>query len=512
MQAEFRKLPAVDTLLRLPQIAALAQQHGQAAIAALIRDLVEEQRAAIRAGAPAPDPQSWPNRVDAAVARWAAPSLLPVINATGVIIHTNLGRAPLSLAARRAVDAVAAGYSNLEYDLRAGARGGRHDHARTRLARVCGAEDALIVNNNAAALFLVLTALCAGREVLISRGQLVEIGGGFRIPDVMRQSGAHLVEVGTTNRTHLQDFRAALGERTAAILRVHSSNFKQIGFVTEPALADLAQLTVYAQRAGNELADASAIDSGLSNTANGDRSNRQTHGTSVILIDDLGSGTLLDTAAYGLAPEPMVQASIAAGADVVTFSGDKLLGGPQAGIIVGRRAYIERLRNHPLARALRVDKMTLAALEATLATYEQGRAEAEIPVWQMIAAPVDALRARVTAWRDALFQESEQARGLETAIWETQSAIGGGSLPGETLPSVGLALQVPDPEALAACLREPCLRKPCSSELQAQEQVVPLVGRMQNDHLVLDARTVLPEQDALVPILLRRALAQVAQG
>ncbi|MEX1018881.1 MAG: L-seryl-tRNA(Sec) selenium transferase [Litorilinea sp.] len=470
MQAEFRKLPAVDSLLHNARVRALCTEHGQTAIVQVTRTLLAEQRAAIAQGAKAPAPEDWPDLIARAAARRAQPSLLPVINGTGIIIHTNLGRAPLSAAARRAVDAVAAGYSNLEYDLDAGARGSRHDHARQRLRRVTGAEDALIVNNNAAALFLVLAGLCVGKEVMISRGQLVEIGGGFRIPDVLRQSGAQLVEVGTTNRTHAADFRAAHTAQTAAILRVHSSNFKQIGFVTEPPLRELAA-AAHAPLPRLQTAD----DLGPSDAP-------------AILIDDLGSGTLLDTAAFGLAPEPMVQASLAAGADVVTFSGDKLLGGPQAGIVVGRGDLIAQLRRHPLARALRVDKMTLAALDATLAAYEQGRAVDEIPVWQMIGASLAQLCARVEKWRAVL---QDAVAGWQWEIWDTQSAVGGGSLPGETLPSVGLAMRpavgAPNPDAFAAALRA---------------ATPPLVTRIHNNFVLVDARTVLPEQDAaLVAVL-----------
>ena len=269
-----------------------------------------------------------------------------------MIVHTNLGRAPLSEPARRAVDRVSQGYSNLEYTLDAGTRGSRHDHARARLRTLTGAEDAMVVNNNAAAVYLTLAALCTGREVLVSRGQLVEIGGGFRIPDVLRAGGSRLVEVGTTNRTHVRDYESARGPETAALMRIHSSNFRQLGFVAQPTLAEMAA---------------------VAHARTGD-------GAPAILIDDLGSGTLLETARFGLAPEPMVQESLAAGADIVTFSGDKLLGGPQAGLIVGKAELIETMRRHPMARALRVDKMTLAALDATLLSYQRGRALVDIPV------------------------------------------------------------------------------------------------------------------------------------
>jgi L-seryl-tRNA(Ser) seleniumtransferase len=337
----------------------------------------------------------------------------------------------------------------LEYDLDAGERGSRYDHARTILRTLTGAEDAIVVNNNAAAIFLTLSALCQGRPVLISRGQLVEIGGGFRIPDVLRQSGAHLVEVGTTNRTHLRDFADALTTDTAAVMRVHSSNFKQIGFVTMPELAGLA---------------------GLVRSHNSGRA-----GEPILLIDDLGSGTLLDTSVYGLAPEPLVQESLAAGADIVTFSGDKLLGGPQAGLILGRKALIDRIRRHPLARALRVDKMTLAALDATLRTYLRGRATDEIPVWQMISVPLTTLHERVLTWQQRL-----AGQGIASQIEQGASAVGGGSLPGETLPTLALTIAHPQPDAIASHLRH---------------AATPIICRIQRDALYFDPRTVLPEQD-----------------
>ncbi len=460
LQAEYRKLPAVDALLHQPEILLLAGEYGEAQVAAAVRAVLAAARGAIAAGEPAPAPATWPALIQSHLAAADLPSLRPVINATGVIVHTNLGRAPLSAAALAAVGAVAAGYSNLEYELGPGTRGSRHDHARRLLCELTGAEDALVVNNNAAAVYLVLTALCQKREVLISRGQLVEIGGGFRIPDVLRAGGARLVEVGTTNRTHLHDFVQALSAETAAIMRVHSSNFRQLGFVTMPSLADLAAL---AQERG------------------------------VLLIDDLGSGTLLDTAPYGLAAEPTVQESVLAGAGIVTFSGDKLLGGPQAGIIVGRQSHVAQLRRHPMARALRVDKLTLAALEATLRAYRRGRAATEIPVWRMIGATTDDLHSRVAHWQAYLHQH-----GVDSVPWEGESAVGGGSLPGETLPTwllaVPCAAEGPDrdlaagPDALAARLRS---------------GTPAVVCRIQKDHLVFDARTVLPwQEEALLAALL----------
>ena len=450
---EYRKLPAVDGLMRLPSVALLAAEYGAGAVTNALRATLDAARRQIRAGGPAPAAHDWPLLVNEQLAALFAPTLRPVINGTGVIIHTNLGRAPLSDGALAAIQAVAGGYSNLEFELERGERGSRYDHTRTLLAELTGAEDGLVVNNNAAAVFLVLSALAAGREVLISRGQLVEIGGGFRIPDVLRQSGARLVEVGTTNRTHLPDFALAMTPQSAAIMRVHSSNFKQIGFIAMPEPAELAAL---------------ARAQGL------------------IFIDDLGSGTLLDVGPLGLAHEPTVPESVAAGADLVTFSGDKLLGGPQAGLIVGRRELIAQLRRHPLARALRVDKLTLAALEATLRSYQRGRAQTEIPVWQMMAAPVAALRTRAEAWQRTL-----AAGGIACEVVVSESTVGGGSLPGEVLPSVALALTAAAPDALAARLR------------QAEP---PVVGRIRNDRLQLDPRTVLPRQDELLLTILRQTL------
>ena len=441
-QTEYRKLPAVDQLLQLPAIALLSAQFGQAQVTAALRHVLDRARQRIAAGDAAPSPDQVVRLAQEELDQLHQPSLRPVINATGVIIHTNLGRAPLSQAASAAISAVATGYSNLEYNLAAGERGSRHDHARELLVGLTGAEDALVVNNNAAAIYLILATLCVGREVVISRSQLVEIGGGFRIPDVLRQSGAQLVEVGATNRTHLYDFAEAVTGQTAAFMRVHASNFKQIGFVAMPSLADLAELA---------------------------------HAQNVILIDDLGSGTLLETSRYGLAAEPTVQASLQAGADLVTFSGDKLLGGPQAGIIVGRKSLLAQLRRHPMARALRVDKLTFAALDATLRSYQRGRATEELPVWQMISASVATLTARVQGWQAQL-----QAAHIASELIAGESAVGGGSLPGEVLPTVLLAVTQPEPDRIAARLRQ---------------HLPPLICRIQRDQLLFDPRTVLPEQE-----------------
>ena len=441
---EFRKLPAVDALLRQPALVLLGAQYGPEQTTAAVRTALAAARSQISSGERAPALEQLLAIIAEQLDETVRATLRPVINATGVIVHTNLGRAPLSQAAIAAIAAVGAGYSNLEYDLAAGERGSRHDHARGLLCALTGAEDALVVNNNAAAVYFVLLALCQGRQVLVSRGELVEIGGGFRIPDVLRQSGAQLVEVGTTNRTHLRDFSEAIGPATGAIMRIHSSNFKQIGFVTMPTLAELGTLT------------------------------RQHQG--LTLIDDLGSGTLLDTRPYGLAAEPMVQERIAAGADLVTFSGDKLLGGPQAGIIVGRAELIARLRRHPMARALRVDKLTFAALNATLQSYARGQATTELPVWQMISKEVSTIQRQLEGWQRRLAGVK-----ITSEIIRGESAVGGGSLPGETLPTLLLAIAHPTPDAIAARLRR---------------QDPPVICRIQHDHLLFDGRTVLPAQEA----------------
>jgi len=451
-----RRLPSVDRLLVTEPLAAAGAAQGHALAVDAARAALANARERTILGLPLPSEAELAE--DAA--RWLAVTtrgtLHPVINATGVIIHTNLGRAPLSAAARQAIEAVTAGYSNLEYDLAAGERGSRYLHAEQLLCRLTGAEAALVVNNNAGAVFLILTALARGREVVISRGQLVEIGGGFRIPDVLRQGGANLVEVGTTNRTHLSDFQEAIGLDTALLLRVHSSNFKQIGFTAEVALADMVTLA---------------------------------HGMGLPVVDDLGSGTLLDTARYGLSAEPTVQDSVTAGADLVTFSGDKLLGGPQAGLIVGRADLIAELRQHPLTRALRVDKSTLAALQATLLHYARGEAEREVPVWRMIATPLAELAARSADLAAKLCAE-----GIPATVVQATSTVGGGALPGETLPTWAVAVAATSPDVLAAVLRR---------------GAPPMVGRILEGQLRLDLRTVPPEADDVLLRALNDAWAKV---
>lgn len=449
-----RQLPGVDRLLQSPAFQCLIDSYGRELAVAAARAALDEARAQLRrAEVESVDQEMLAQLARSWLAAQLAPSLQPVINASGVILHTNLGRAPLSVAVLEAMAEAGRSYSNLEYDLAEGRRGSRYVHAEELLCRLTGAEAAVLVNNNAGAVLLVLSALAAGRRVVVSRGQLVEIGGGFRIPDVMAQSGATLAEVGTTNRTYVDDYMRATDEATVAWLRVHSSNFYQAGFVYQPSLAELVETA---------------------------------HVREVLMLDDLGSGTLLDTARFGLGHEPTVQESIAAGADIVTFSGDKLLGGPQAGIIVGRRALIETLRRHPLIRALRVDKTTIAGIQANLRHYVLGQAEREIPVWRMIAAPLESLRVAAAELVASLGEASARCR-----LVEGRSMVGGGSLPEQSLPTWLVAIADAAPEQLAAQLRQ---GKP------------PVIARVQDDALLLDMRTVLPGQESALGTRLAHVL------
>lgn len=432
----FRDLPSIDVLLRAGDH--LIARYGHARTVEALRQAVEAARQALIAGNPLPDQDALIAQAEAQLSQASRPTLRRVINATGVIIHTNLGRAPLSDEAIAAMQAVAGGYSTLEYDLDAGARGLRHLHSERLLREVTGAPASMVVNNNAAGVLLALSALAEGREAIISRGEQVEIGGAFRIPDVMRQSGARMVEVGTTNRTHLSDYAGAITPETVVIVRAHTSNFRVVGFTQTVPLDELAALA---------------------------------RERDLLLIHDLGSGALLDTAAFGLAHEPQVQESLSAGADLVLFSGDKLLGGPQGGIIVGRADLIERLGHHPLARAVRPGKLALAALDATLEHYRRGEALARVPVWRMISLPLDAIRARAEHW----------AGDVPGEVVQAESTVGGGSLPGETLPTWAFSPRVGQPNDAAARLRQ------CDP---------PVIARVADDRLLLDPRTVLPEQDA----------------
>ena len=446
-----RGLPSVESVLRHARLSALSDQYSHSSVVRLVRETLDDARAAALNGSPVPSADAIARQVvERARAAW---SNWPVrlINATGVVIHTNLGRAPLSRAALNAAVEAAAGYSDLEFDLESGKRGSRQAKIGQLLTDVSGGEAGMAVNNNASAVLLVLSALAAGREVVISRGEAVEIGGGFRVPDVMRQSGAELVEVGTTNRTYVRDYEAAITERTAAILKVHPSNFRVTGFTHDADLADLVEL-------GNS--------------------------RGIAVLHDLGSGCLLDTGIYGIAHEPTVQESVDAGTHVTMFSGDKLLGGPQAGLIVGSADHVRRISSHPMARAVRMDKIDLAALGATLVAYIRGNAENELPIWQAISMPLSKTEERARNWQSAV--------GTGEVI-DVRSAIGGGSLPGQTLPSRALAITPSHgSDSFAAALRRAS---------------PPVIARIEDDQVVLDPRTVAKDEDDQVIAALKSCLA-----
>jgi len=453
IQDELRKLPSVDRLMQAPEVARWAEIYGRDLVIEAVRETLEELRHDLVAGSPYPGERRTVERVKAHLESIVQPTLHPVINATGVILHTNLGRAPLSQDVLEAMRSVGVGYSNLEFDLDLGRRGSRYVHAEALLRRLTGAEDALLVNNNAGAVLLTLSALAKGQEVIISRGELVEIGGGFRIPEVMAQSGALLVEVGTTNRTYVADYATAVSERSAALMRAHRSNFSLRGFVHQPTLGELVALA---------------------------------HERGLLALDDLGSGTLLDTARYGLAHEPTVQESVAQGADLVTFSGDKLLGGPQAGIIVGQADLIARLRRFPLTRALRVDKTTIAGIQANLLHYLKGEAQHKIPIWRMISMSQEEISERASNLVRAL-----GPIGAGCELLPGRSMVGGGSLPEETLPTTLIALPARATESLGKALR-------CGSP--------SIVARVHSERIVLDLRSVLHREDDAIVERLRELL------
>ncbi len=451
---DYRVIPSIEELRQRPAIAALVPVYGHEAVVAALREATGALRAALSDGPPGGlSADAAAARIERDAVRWLAaayqPSLRRVFNATGVIVHTNLGRAPLADAALDRVRALGGGYTNLEYDLGAGERGRRDVHAEALLVRLTGAESAVVVNNCAGAMLLVLAALARGREVLVSRGELVEIGGGFRVPDVMAQSGATLREVGTTNRARASDYALAIGDKTAAILRVHPSNFTMEGFTERAPLAELVALGRKFQ---------------------------------VPVIEDLGSGlvtlgTELEPLPHAMRAEPSVQAAVAAGVDVVCFSGDKLLGGPQAGIIVGCADLLARARAHPLMRALRVDKLTYAALEATVVEHLAGRATETIPAIRMATMPLEAIAVRAETLAATL-----RRQGLGAEVIDGVSTIGGGSASGSALPTRLVALSV---DGLSADALE--------SRLRALDP--PIVARIQDDRVVLDLRTIEPSED-----------------
>ncbi len=446
-----RRLPAVEALLAEPDVAALLATHPRSLVVRAVRATID----AARADGGAIPPEGWGAAVRARTHRLAAPSLEPVINATGVVLHTNLGRAPLARAAREAMTRIAAGYSNLEYDLAQGTRGSRHTLCRDLLVELTGAEDAIVVNNAAGALLVALSALARDGEAVVSRGELVEIGGAFRIPDIMARAGATLVEVGTTNRTHLTDYEAAVTDRTRLLLKVHRSNFQVTGFTAELSAQEIAGVA----------------------RARGAAS-----------LYDLGSGLLADLSPWGLAGEPTVAEAVASGVDAVAFSGDKLLGGPQAGILLGTRPAIAACRKDPLARAVRSDKFTLAALEATLALYrDPERARVEIPVLRMLTEDVMQIRQRAEALQKGVGKDAEVVEG--------EAEVGGGSFPGAKLRTWLVRLDPGTrhltPDTLAARLRG---------------GTPPTIARIADDRVVLDARTIFPDDLESVARAVRAAL------
>ncbi|MCA1568485.1 MAG: L-seryl-tRNA(Sec) selenium transferase [Acidobacteria bacterium] len=457
-----RALPSIDALLRTPEARALGERTGLPRLTALARSITDELREELQQARAAPDAPGANgrhsreallaeavSRLERAVARVEASGLRRVVNATGVILHTNLGRAPLSVAARRAVAEEAAGYCTLEYDLETGARGRRGARAEELLAELTGAEAALVVNNCAAAALLVLSTLARDGETVVSRGELVEIGGDFRVPDVMAESGTRMVEVGTTNRTKLADYERAITPETRLILRVHPSNYRIVGFTSAPTIAELCALA-------------------------------REHDLPV--YEDAGSGALLDLAAYGLGDEPVIRESVRQGADVVTFSGDKLLGATQAGLVVGRRALVERCRRNPLYRALRADKLALAALAATLDAHARGATFAEVPAMRMLAASRDDIEKRARAFIRRARTRLNDGGAFSFEIIAGESAVGGGSAPTTHTPTALVA--VTHARASAAAL-----------EAELRRARTPVIARILGERVVLDLRTVAVEEE-----------------
>ncbi|MBE3110580.1 MAG: L-seryl-tRNA(Sec) selenium transferase [Acidobacteria bacterium] len=462
--APFRKIPSLDSLLREDAVLGLIEEFGRDVVVTEGRAALDETRAMIAAakagGAAGADitPENLVTRLRVRLEKKFAPSLSPAVNATGIVMHSGLGRAVLSEAAREALDAVALGYSTLALDLESGKRVSRDHHVEGLLRELTGAEAATVANNNAAATVLILNTLARGKEVVVSRGQLVEIGGSFRMPDVMTTSGAVLREVGTTNKTHLHDYEAAVTENTGAILRVHHSNYRIVGFAEEPGIEELAALG---------------------------------RSRGVPVVDDLGSGALVDLAPYGLASEPMVRASVQAGADVVCFSGDKLIGGPQCGIIVGKSAWIQKIKKNPLARAFRCGKLSLAALEATLKLFLAPEKLVEChPIYRMLSLKPDELGRRAKKLASAL--RKALPAGIMISVEDGESQVGSGAVPVETLPSKVLAVKAPGLTAEDLARRFRALTP-------------PVFARIHKDAVIFDFRTIQPNEDAIV----ERALCEL---
>jgi len=465
-QRYLRALPAVDELLRHPQSQGHLRIHSKELVVESIRRVLERKRHAVLRSTDEQEASSVeisPAHLLSAVAEELAAarrySLRSAINATGVVLHTNLGRAPLAGEALQNIVDIARGYSNLEMDLTTGERGSRYTHVEEILRRISGAESALVVNNNAGAVLLALNSLAEGKEVIVSRGQLVEIGGSFRIPDVMRKSGARLVEVGTTNRTHLEDYVRAIGENTALLLKVHTSNFRILGFTAEASLKELIEL---------------GRNRGLP------------------VMEDLGSGCFVDLSPYGLEKEPTVPETIEAGADLVTFSGDKLLGGPQAGIILGKAKYLDLLKKNPLNRALRIDKLTLAGLEATLREYLEGvQGIKKLPVLDMLLCPAQELERRGKRLRRKLIGEVSSLCGVN--LRKETSPVGGGALPLQELATMDVALH-------------PLKTSAAHLEARLRSGDPPVIARVKEEEVLLDLRTVAEGEEKALLEGVRRAL------
>ena len=456
---QLRDIPSVDRILASRLLDVEIRTYSREWVVSLVRRQLEKARAEVRQGGDAPSVEAVAEKTRLSLEGMVRPAPMPLINATGVVIHTNLGRAPLSRAAIEAAVQAAQGYSNLEFDVETGRRGSRQAHLQGLLQDLTGAEAGLVVNNNASAVLLGLSALAEGKEVIVSRGEAVEIGGGFRVPDVLVQSGARLVDVGTTNRTYVRDYEDAVTDGTGAFLKAHASNFRVEGFT---AAVEPEELSALGAKLG------------------------------IPVLHDVGSGSLLATEDYGLAHEPTPQESVAAGVGLTFFSGDKLLGGPQAGIVVGARELVARLERHPLARAFRIDKLSLASLIATLLHYCRGEAEREIPIWRMISTPVQLLEERAVTWAGAI----SQIPGVVARVESARSAVGGGSLPGETLPTRVLAVDASgmgrSPERVLQILR------------QANP---PVIARIDDDRVLLDPRTVPPEAERQIIEALTQSLS-----
>ena len=447
---KLRQIPSVEKILESPELQSDIEKFSHLLVATAVKEAVKTIKEEVKKSNKEAYLQEILQKVKNIIHEQTSSSLQPVINATGVILHTNLGRAPLDEDTLSLIQKISTNYSNLEFDLKEGKRSKRGIFTEKLLCLFTSAESALSVNNNAGAVLLILTALAKDKEVIVSRGELVQIGGGFRIPEILALSGATLKEVGTTNQTIISDYEKAITKETALLLKVHQSNFKMIGFVERPSIHELVKLG-------------------------------KKHKLPV--VEDMGSGVILRTEDFHLTHEPMVTEALSAGVDLICFSGDKLLGAPQAGIILGKKKYVDKLKKHPLHRVLRLDKMFLAGLESVLLYYLKGEAIKKIPVWQMISTPVDVLQARAEKIQDEL-----RTSGIELAIQKSQSTIGGGSLPGETLPTVTISVSSVQSVDRSANLQAKLFR----------EQSPPIIGRIENDKLVLDLRTVFPHQDEIL--------------